>query len=148
MKPDSDIQRAIDAELHARQRDERSNVTAAVQGGVVRLSGFTRSYCEKYAIETAMRAIAGVSEVLNEIETRIEPAAHLSDTEIRCHVLQAVETEVPSVFKQLQIDVRDGEVTLKGRVGCPFLRQRAESAVRRLGSIVTVHNAIAIEPDP
>lgn len=147
MRADSEIQRAVDAELRARQRDEPSNVSGAVHGGVVRLSGSARSYCEKYAVERAIRDIAGVTGVLNEIETRIAASAHLPDAEIRCHVLRALQTEVPRIFDHLQVEVGNGEVTLRGSVGCRFLSERAESAVRRLGSVVTVHNSIAVDAD-
>lgn len=146
MREDSEIQRAIDAELRARQGDETSNVSATLHCGVVRLSGFTSSYCEKYAVEGVIRAIPGVADVLNEIETHTVPSAHPSDAELRCEVLRALQTEVPSIFDRLTINVRDGAVTLEGSVGCCFLRERAESAVRRLGSLVTVHNAITLEP--
>lgn len=147
MREDSEIQRAVDAELRARQRDELSQVSAVVHRGVVRLSGFTGSYGEKYAVERAIRAIAGVADVLNEIETHITPAAQASDAALQCEVSRALQTEVPSIVERLTVEVRNGEVTLKGSVGCCFVRERAESAVRRLGSIVTVHNAITLEPE-
>jgi osmotically-inducible protein OsmY len=144
MNFDNEIQTAIEAELRARPD---SHVSATVHQGVVRLSGFTRSYCEKYLVEQAVRGIAGVTEVINEIETQVTPSAHPSDANLRCEVVRALQTEVPSIFERLGIEVRDGAVTLSGVVGCHFLRERAESAVRRLGHIATVHNTIEVEAE-
>jgi osmotically-inducible protein OsmY len=145
MRDDSEIQKVIDAELLARRDDERSTLTATIHRGVVRLGGFTASYCEKFAAERAIREIPGVVEVINEIEAHVASSVHPSDVELRCEVLRALQTEVPSVFDRLHVDVHAGEVTLSGSVGCHFLKQRAESAVRRLGTVVTVHNAILLD---
>jgi osmotically-inducible protein OsmY len=147
MRDDVEIQHAVDAELCARQRDEPSNVSAVVRRGVVRLSGFTGTYHEKYAAETAIRAIAGVTDVINDIETHLVTSTHPSDAALRCEVMRALQTEVPSLCERLTVEVHNGEVTLKGSAGCYFLRERAESAVWRLGSIVTVHNAITLDPE-
>lgn len=146
MKTDAEIQRAIGEELRARRDEGSSDLSATVHQGVVRLSGTAGSYCEKYAAEQAARAIPGVAQVINEIETRVARAASPPDHDLRCEVLRALQTEVPSIFDRLSVEVRDGAVTMSGVVGCHFLRERADSAVRRLGSIVTVHNAIQLEP--
>jgi len=45
------------------------------------------------------------------------------------------------------VRVQGGKVTLDGVLGCRFMRERAESAVRRLGNIATVHNAITLEAE-
>jgi osmotically-inducible protein OsmY len=146
MIEDSDLRQAIESELRERQREEASDVSASVHRGVVQLTGRTGTYCEKYFIERAIRAIAGVSDVVNEIEVRISPLSPPPDSELRCEVLRALHTEVPAIFDRLTVNVHDGEVTLGGTVQYHFLKERAESAVRRLGHIATVHNTITLDP--
>jgi osmotically-inducible protein OsmY len=146
VRSDGDILRDIGTELRERQCNEPSHVVAQAHCGVIRLTGSASTYCEKYAIERAVRDIEGVAGVVNDIEVQISPLAPLSDEQLRCEVLRALQTEVPAIFDRLTVSVHDGEVTLEGTVDYAFFHERAEMAVRRLGHVSTVHNAITLEP--
>ena len=146
MRPDAEIEADVTKELAARSGNDTERVAAQVHHGVVNLSGSVRSYCEKYRIEQATLGIADVAGVINTIEVCPGSSVHLSDEEIRCAALHALQTELPTEFTHLRVRVFNGEVTLEGHTSCHFLRERAENAVRRVGTIPVIHNAIALEP--
>lgn len=142
MRSDADIQR--EAESALRGPGQGAPLDVAVHEGVVRLAGVVGSYCDKFGLEALVRGIAGVENVVNELEVSLPLAGHPCDEDIHCAVLRALQTEVPEISDTLRARVCRGEVTLEGRVEWPFLRERAESAVRRLGFVSTVHNAITL----
>lgn len=146
MNSDAQIQRAVEAELRSRPPVEEMHVAASVHEGIVRLTGFVRSYCEKYRTENTVKRVAGVAGVVNDIEVRLTSAEHLSDEQLRCAAIGALQTEVPALCDRINVRVHSGQITLEGSVDWHFLRERAESAVRRLRGVTIIHNAIAIEP--
>lgn len=145
MRPDSDIRADVDAELRARSRCD-GVVTAAVHEGVVKLEGFTCSYCEKQLIGAAVRQIEGVCGVVDEIEVHLTSSAQPTDAQLHCEVMRALRTEVPAVAGAIHASVHHGEVSLTGTVEYRFLKARAESAIRRLVGVTVVHNAITLDP--
>ncbi len=58
-------------------------------------------------------------------------------------VLQLAETNRPSL-KRLSVDVREGEVTLRGCVGSFYERQIAIQTCRELSGIVRVIDALEV----
>jgi osmotically-inducible protein OsmY len=146
MTSDADIQRRALSQLSLRRPcDEDEDVSACVHEGIVRLSGFTCSYCEKNRIEDAVRQLAGVAGVVNEIEVRLRSHERLSDAELECEARRAIATEVPAVSGRVTATVRGGQVVLRGIVPYHFLRERSESAVRRLAGVTVIHNEIQVE---
>lgn len=147
MRSDTEIRLEVEAEVNLRLGGEPMRVDALVHDGIVMLSGFVCSYAEKYGIENAVKTLAGVAGVVNEIEVRSASCQPSSDDHIRNEAIRALRTEVPAAFDRLKVLVRDGEVTLAGTVAWQFLRERAEYAVRRVGGITVVHNMITLEPE-
>jgi osmotically-inducible protein OsmY len=76
MKSDSDIKRTIEAELKLSPEVGRMDIAVKVSGGEVTLTGFARSYFEKYQAEIAARRLKGVAAVANDISVR--PLAGIS----------------------------------------------------------------------
>jgi osmotically-inducible protein OsmY len=147
MKTDSELQREAAAVLAESGCDEPEHIEVTVHEGIVKLSGYTCSYREKYRIEDAIRLNPEVAGVVNDIEVRIPNARPLTDEDMRRAVDRALRTEVPTVCDRLHAQVHDGEVTLTGSVAWSFLRERAENAIRRLAHVSVFHNAITLEPE-
>ena len=81
MKSDEDIKRDVEAELRWSPEVDDTDIAVKVNGGEVTLSGFARSYFEKYEAERATRRVKGVAAVANDVEVR--PAAGVpTDPEI------------------------------------------------------------------
>ncbi|MDB5406345.1 MAG: osmotically inducible protein, partial [Rhodospirillales bacterium] len=71
MKTDSDIKRDVEDELHWDPDVDPTDIGVAVKNGVVTLTGFVRSYGQKFAAERAAKRVAGVMALANDIEVRL-----------------------------------------------------------------------------
>ncbi len=96
MRTDSDIKRDVESELKWDPDIDATDIGVAVKDGVVTLSGFVRSYSQKYEAEKATKRVKGVLGVANDIEVRL-PAVHdKPDPEIARAVVEAIKNELPT----------------------------------------------------
>jgi osmotically-inducible protein OsmY len=146
MRSDIDIQRDVEAELNFRPDIDERDIAVKVNASVVTLAGFTRSYLDKQRAEGAVKRIAGVAGVANDIEVRLGRGEGLTDPEITRAAVQAIRTEVPAVCENVTVLLHHGHLTLEGRVQWYYLKEAAERAVRGLRGVSGVTNAISIEP--
>jgi osmotically-inducible protein OsmY len=147
MRTDSDIKRDVELELRWDPQIESSDIAVAVKDGVVALTGFVKSYGEKYEAEKAAKRVAGVRGVANDIEVRLPESSKRPDPEIARDAVNAIRGQLPYSWEQIRVVVRDGWVTLEGTVEWNYQRERAESAVRRLSGVRAIINQIVVKPE-
>jgi len=147
MRTDSDIKRDVELELRWDPQIESRDIAVAVKDGVVALTGFVKSYSEKYEAEKAARRVAGVRGVANDIEVRLPESSKRPDPEIARDAVNAIRGQLPYSWEQIRDVVRDGWVTLEGKVEWNYQRERAESAVRRLSGVRGIINQIVVQPE-
>ncbi|HYZ32903.1 MAG TPA: BON domain-containing protein, partial [Crenalkalicoccus sp.] len=82
MRSDIDIKRDVEAELQSDPDIDATDIAVAVKNGVVTLSGFVRSYSQKWEAERAAKRVAGVVGVANDIEVRLPIFNQRPDPEI------------------------------------------------------------------
>ncbi len=146
MKSDEDIKRDVEDELRWDPDIDPTDVGVAVKNGVVTLSGFVRSYTQKYQAERDAKRVEGVMAVANDIEVRL-PAIHQKpDPEIAREAVQEIKSELPYSHSLIKAVVSNGWVTLEGDVEWNYQRERAEAAVRRVKGIKGVSNFVSIKP--
>ena len=146
MKSDEDIKKDVEDELRWDPDIDPSDIGVAVKNGVVTLSGFVRSYTQKYQAERDAKRVEGVLAVANDIEVRL-PAIHQKpDPEIAREVVDEIKSELPYSHSLIKAVVSNGWVTLEGDVEWNYQRERAEAAVRRVKGIKGVSNFIMIKP--
>src|ERR1700730_10993427 len=75
MKSDSELERDVKEELQWNPDLDASDIAVSARNGAVTLTGFVRSYTDKYEAESAATRIAGVTAVANDLEVRI-PSIH------------------------------------------------------------------------
>ncbi len=146
MKTDADIKRDVEAELRFRPDIDERDIAVKVNGSVVTLTGFTRTFLDKQRTEDAVKHVAGVAGVANDIEVRRGDGEGTIDPEITRAAVHAIRTEVPTASDDITVLVHRGYVTLEGKVEWHYLRELAESAVRRLHGVTGVTNSIVIAP--
>lgn len=103
-----------------------------VRDGVVHLRGSVDSPDEREAAERAARGIPGVRAVENALVVRAEERR--SDGEIREEVRGRLRWEPGVPAEGVDVQVRDGRVTLTGRVGTEAQRERAGELAWALGA--------------
>jgi osmotically-inducible protein OsmY len=146
MRTDSAIRSNVEAELRWSPQIEEKDIAAKVNDGVVALTGFVQSYYEKHQAELAVKRVAGVTAVANDIEVRIPSSDGLSDPEIARNAAAAVRFQLPLALDSVKTIVEKGHVTLEGEVPWNFQRDAIESAVRNLKGVLGVRNQIRIAP--
>ena len=146
MRPDSDIKRDVEQELRWDADIDASDIAVSVKNGVVTLTGFVRSYTQKWQAERDAKRVAGVSGVANDIEVRIPSVDQKPDPEIARDAVSALQRDLPYSANQIKVIVDKGWITLEGDVEWNYQRQRAEGAVRRVKGVKGVINSITIKP--
>lgn len=146
MKTDNDIKRDVEAELKWDPDIDSTDVAVAVKNGVVTMTGFVRSYTQKYQAERDAKRVSGVFGVANDIEVRVPSSSERPDPEIARDAVAALKAELPYSHESMKVLVRNGWVTLEGSAEWNYQRTRAEQAVRRVKSIKGVTNLVTLKP--
>ena len=145
MKTDAELQKDVQQELKWEPSVTAKEIGVAVKGGVVTLDGTVPTYAEKYAAERAVRRVAGVKAIAEEIQVNPAGSHKRSDTETAEAAVRALEGHV-WVPDGVQAIVEDGRVTLRGQVPWQYQRRAALDAVRYLAGVKGVSNEITIKP--
>src|SRR6266511_571258 len=146
MRSDSDIKRDVEDELRWTPDIDPTDIAVAVKNGVVTLTGFVRSYGQKYEAEKAVKRVAGVLGVANDLEVRLPGIDERPDPDIARDAVAALKTQLPFSSERIKVTVKNGWVTLEGDVEWNYQRQTAERAVRRLKGVKGVSNLIELKP--
>lgn len=133
--------------LNFEPRLNATNITVAVQGDhdIIILGGKVSSYNEKLIAERAVKSLAHVKSVANEIEVDLATKYKKSDVDIARDVTRTIKSSFVS-NQPIQSVVKDGVVTLSGSVHWNFQRQDAFNLVQSLTGIKSVINIISVNP--
>ena len=146
MRSDSDIRRDVEDELRWDPDIDPTDIAVNVNNGIVTLTGFVRSYMQKYQAETDAKRVAGVIGVVNDIEVRLPGVDERPDPEIARDAIAQIKSELPYSWDRIRVIVNRGWLTLEGEVEWNYQRERAEAAVRRIRGIKGVTNSIEVKP--
>jgi osmotically-inducible protein OsmY len=146
MRSDRDIKRDVEDELRWDPDIDSTDVAVSVNNAVVTLTGFVRSYTQKYGAENDAKRVAGVAAVVNDIEVRLPDIDERPDPEIARDAIARIKTELPYSWDKIRVVVSKGWLTLEGEVEWNYQAQRAEDAVRRVRGVRGVTNSIEIKP--
>jgi osmotically-inducible protein OsmY len=113
---------------------------------VITLTGFVKTYMEKYEAERAAKRVKGVEAVANDIEVRLSSDFAVPDPELARNAVQALRTELPFVHEKIKVLVDHGRVTLEGSLDWGYQRAWAEKAVRKLKGMKTLINLLVVTP--
>jgi osmotically-inducible protein OsmY len=146
MRLDSDIKHDVESELKWDPDIDASDIGVAVKNGVVTLSGFVRSYGQKYAAEKATKRVKGVLGVANDIEVRLPSGNGRTDPEIARAAVEAIKEELPYSHENFKVVVKNGWITLEGNAEWEYQRNRAEAAVRKVKGVTGISNLVVLKP--
>jgi osmotically-inducible protein OsmY len=145
-KTDSEIERDVKDELRWDPDLDSTDVAVSVKDGVVTLTGFVKSFTDKYEAEAAAKRVAGVIAVANDIEVRMPSVDERPDPEIARDAVAALKSQLPLSFEKIKAIVKNGWITLEGQVEWQYQRNTAESAVRRIKGVKGVINSVVLKP--
>ncbi|WP_332814370.1 BON domain-containing protein [Ramlibacter sp.] len=144
MKADAQIKEDVAVELAWDPAVDSGRVGVAVKDGVVTVSGTLPTYMQKWAVERAVRRVAGVRGIALDLEVSLAPGHKRNDTELAQAAIQSLgwHTFVPP--GSVRVEVEDGWVTLSGEVEWLYQSRAAERAVEPLAGVRGVTNEITV----
>lgn len=122
-RPDGDVRQDVKSALRADPATDSYELDVAVADGDVTLKGTVDSWQEKRLSETVAQGVRGVTSVKNRIG--VEPKIKRSDYEVTADIEQRLAMSVWVDARFLDVDVKEGRVTLSGTVGSELERRRA-----------------------
>jgi osmotically-inducible protein OsmY len=146
MRSDSEIKRDVEDELRWDPDIDATDIAVAVKSGVVTLTGFVKSYNDRWEAERDAKRVAGVLGVANDLEVRLPNIDQQPDPEIARDAVAAIKTQLPVSYENIKVVVKNGWVSLEGEVEWNYQREAAERAVRRLRGVNGVSNKIELKP--
>jgi osmotically-inducible protein OsmY len=143
----NELQRAVLDQLGWEPSIDAGSIGVAAGGdGVVTLSGHVHSYTEKRKAEKAVKRVAGVQGVANELVVTLPEIAARDDTDIAQAALQALTWDSSVPHERILLTVAGGWLTLEGEVDWFYEKKAAEKSVRDLTGVKGVVNRIVIKP--
>jgi osmotically-inducible protein OsmY len=146
MKSDSEIEQDVKDELSWNPDLDATDIAVSVKRGVVTLTGFVKSYTDKYEAEAAAKRVAGVVAVANDIEVRLPSIDERPDPEIARDAAAAIKALLPVSSEKIKVVVKNGWITLEGNAEWQYQRSTAENAVRRIKGVKGISNLITLKP--
>lgn len=146
MKSDSEIERDVREELKWDPDLDATDIGISVSKGVVSLTGFVKSYLDRYEAEAATKRVTGVVGVANDLEVRIPSVDERPDPDIARDAVAALKAQLPFSSEHIRVVVKSGWVTLEGQVEWQYQKSTAETAVRRIKGVKGVTNSIQLKP--
>jgi len=146
MKTDDKLKRDVEEELRWDPDLGEADIAVTVKNGVVTLTGFARSYGQKLQAEEDAKRVAGVLGLANDIDVRLPVINRRPDPDIARDAVAALRSELPYTADRIQVVVKEGRVTLEGKVEWHYQRERAESALRRIRGLKSIFNLIDVVP--
>jgi osmotically-inducible protein OsmY len=145
MKTDMELQRDVLDEIAWEPSVFVPEIGVTVQDGVVTLTGSVDNLPAKWGAEAAALRVSGVKAVDNTIEVKLSTDSRRSDEDIASAASNVLKWNIV-LPKNLQVVVKDGWITLTGKVQWQFQRNAAEDAVKRLIGVKGVTNQIKVKP--
>ena len=146
-RSDSDIKDNVEGELRCNPHVDETDIAVKVAGGIVTLTGYVRNFFHKYGAEDAVKRVAGVIAIANDIQLLAPQSGAVSDPELAREAVAAIKQQLPLCWQQIRPIVHQGCVTLEGVVDEHCQSEAAEAAVRGLAGVVCVVNALGLTPD-
>ncbi|HTV22881.1 MAG TPA: BON domain-containing protein [Polyangiaceae bacterium] len=143
MRTDTDIARAIRSALEWDVFIPDDRIRSTVSQGWVTLDGDVEYYNHRSDAERAVRNLAGVRGVTNQIvvsSTKVDPG------EIRSSLEQALKRHAARDAKRIAIDISEGRVSLTGSVHSIAERDAVVGAARATPGVRAVVNHLRVEP--
>ncbi len=145
-KTDATLKVDVLAELNYEPSVKVTDIGVLVKDGTVTLNGYATSYGEKWEAVRAVKRVAGVLAIADDIEVKLASSLQHNDGDIATAVIHQIDigTSIPEGI--VQATVRDGWITLEGNVEWWYQKNAAGQVVQHLAGVKGVSNFIEIAP--
>jgi osmotically-inducible protein OsmY len=144
MKTDLELRQDVERELAWDPKVDASNIAVTAKNGVVTLTGQVRYFIDRCEAEGVAKRVFGVTGIADDIEVTLG-GTRPNDTDLTERVLHTLSSNVSVPSDMIRPVVRDGWVTLEGKVQWHYQKTAAAEAVRYLQGVKGVTNSITID---
>jgi osmotically-inducible protein OsmY len=142
VRSDAKIREAVKLAFLYDPRVYSFNPEVTVQDGIVTLRGIVSNLGAKRAAESDAQNVTGVKYVRNNLKVR---PSFIPKKEVLKKQIEAALLRDPEIERyEVDVNVWDGEVTLRGEVDNYLEKYRAEGIVQDLKGVVSVINALDV----
>jgi osmotically-inducible protein OsmY len=121
-----------------------AEIAVSARRGVVTLRGTVETFAQRRTAAEDAGKVEGVHELHNQLKVAVPGSDRREDHEIRGAALQALMWDVEVPAHLIDVEVRDGWVTLKGDVSHQYQSDAAFEDVACLYGVVDVTNKIRV----
>jgi len=144
-KSDTELKSDVLAELKYEPSVKVTDIGVLVKDGAVTLNGFVTSYGEKWDAVRAIKRVAGVNAIADDIEVKLPGSLRRTDGDIAASAANQLEWSTTIPKGTVQVTVREGCIALEGEVEGWYQKNAAETAVRLVSGVKAVANLITIK---
>lgn len=148
MKTDMQLQEDVADELAWDPAVSSTDIAVDVKDQVVTLSGHPASYAQQLAAEKAAKRVAGVKSVVVNMDIRLPHGDVRSDEDIANAVRSILKWTVGVSDVNVQVEVDNGWVTLRGRLDHAYQRHLASRMINPMRGVTGLSNLIEVHPIP
>jgi osmotically-inducible protein OsmY len=122
---------------------DETRISVAVAAGVVVLEGTLDSFWKKARVEALTAEVAGVTSIHNKIA--VVPSRNILDEVIAEDITAAIDRDLSLDIERINVEVRNGVVTLGGSVPDRISRRAAEEIAQRTDGVIEISNQLIID---
>ncbi len=140
------IKKEVHDAIYWDARLDSSRIHVVIANGAVTVTGTIPNPAIHTIIQTDVLSVPGVLTIRDE--TVVESAeGQISDDEIQTHIRNALRFNSSIAAKEIDVDVHDGLVILRGTVNALWKKRRSEEIACETAGVKAVHNELAVAPD-
>lgn len=145
MKTDAQLKQDIIDQLKWQNDIDETQIGITVKDGLVTLTGLVFSYPIKLAVEDAVKKVAGVKAIAEDIKVGYITELNKTDTEIANSAVNAIEWNASVPNDKVLVEVENGWITLSGTLEYSYQREAARRTVEYLTGVKGVTNNISLK---
>lgn len=146
-KTDLDLKMDVLAELKFEPTVKMSDIGVRVKDGVVTLNDLATDYGEKLDVLRAIKRVAGVVAIADDLEINLPEFGKHSDGDMATAAANRINWSSQVPAGAISVTVRNGMVTLEGDLAWGFQKHAAEFAVQHLAGVKGIENLIEVKPE-
>ena len=144
-KTDAQLKADVLSELEYEPSVKVTDIGVLVRDGTVALNGYATSYGEKIAAVRAVKRIAGVKGIADDIEVQLMGFDHHTDEDIAAAAVRHIEWNKLLPQDRIVVTVSQGWITLTGDLEWQYQKNAVANIVEHLSGVKGVFNLIEIE---
>ena len=145
-KTDTELKTDVLSELKYEPGIKIAEIGVWVKDGTVTLNGSVSSYSDKNKAVSAVKRIAGVKAIADDIAIKLMNPMNYTDGDIAASAIMHIDSCTLVPTNSINVTVRHGWITLDGEVEWGYQKNAAANVVKHLSGVKGLFNSVLIKP--